>query len=224
MNDNIVVNFKTPENEILEDSELPVYFSVEQAIDELIDELNLPRLNESSQRITYILRSKKLRRTLTNNETVYSAQIPNGDTLEIIPFDNTLPSYSQDNGFSQSSEDSFNNNSNFHSGNNVGSPELPPTVPGPNTSEINVMLSVLDLNRHETVSLPINRPVGELVRLIVRNYNLPELEGFGGAQQPIIYNLQSKAMGRFLDKQKTLMQEQIPPLDRLTLHKKETPG
>lgn len=241
MSDMVVVHIKTPQNEILEDSQLPYDFSAQMIIDELIDTLELPRLDESARPISYVLRSEKQGRTLASHETVQAAQIINGDMLELQVLSTTSPHIPTDgippmppsggNNFSGNSNYSGNNNysgSNEFSGNNQfsgnqysGSGDLPPTVAMPNTSEINVVLSVMDLNRHETVSLAITRPVGDLIRQIVGNYNLPARDNLN---QMIKYKLQSKALGRFLDERMTLLEAQIPPLDRLTLHRDEIAG
>jgi hypothetical protein len=77
------------------------------------------------------------------------------------------------------------------------------------------------LNRHENVSLSAVRPVGDLIRQIIANYNLPARDHLN---QLIKYKLQSKALGRFLDERITLYDAQIPPLDRLTLHREEIAG
>lgn len=217
MSDMIAVDIKTPQNEILEGSQLPLDYSVQMIIDELIDTLELPRHDESMRPLGYILRSAQLGRALTNNESVFSAQIRNGDMLEILPLGATSANYSQE---QPAPPNPITNESGYVTGGNNNFVP-PPTVAMPNTSEINVVLSVMDLNRHETVSLSINRPVGDLIRQIVGNYNLPARDNLN---QPIKYKLQSKAMGRFLDERMTLLEAQIPPLDRLTLHREEIAG
>ncbi len=196
----VIVDIKTPENEILGDSQLPTDYNIQMVIDELIDTLELPRLNEMSQPINYVLYSSGQGRSLTLGDTIFSSGIRNGDTLELQVLNgsnHTQPPYSG------------------------GDSTLPPTVEFPNTSEINVVLSVMDLNRHETVSLSMNRPVGDLIKQIIGNYNLPSRDNLN---QLIKYKLQSKALGRFLDERTTLLEAQIPPLDRLTLHREEIAG
>jgi hypothetical protein len=96
-------------------------------------------------------------------------------------------------------------------------------VPAPptNPNEISVVLSVLDLNRTEQITLSTTRPVTELIRQIVGNYNLPPRDKFGQVNK---YRLKSKALGDFLLETTTLAQSGVPTLDRLTLHRDETAG
>lgn len=246
MSDMVVVDIKTPQNEILEDSQLPFDYSVQMIIDELVDTLELPRLDESARPINYMLRSAQQGRSLASQETVQAAQIMNGDTLELqtlnataqqIPIDgmpmgmppippgggnNYAPGgnnqYSGGNEQYSGGNEQYSGNNQYSGGNDY---DLPQTVAMPNTSEINVVLSVMDLNRHETVSLSVTRPVGDLIRQIVGNYDLPARDNLN---QMIKYKLQSKALGRFLDERMTLLEAQIPPLDRLTLHRDEIAG
>ena len=230
MSDMVAVDIKTPQNEILEGSQLPLDYSVQMIIDELIDTLELSRLDESARPIAYTLRSVHQERALANNETVQSAQIRSGDTLELQTMSATVVSLPHGGempvgippippvGGNNYVTGSNNNNYSTGGGSNF---VPPPTVAMANTSEINVVLSVMDLNRHETVSLSVTRPVGDLIRQIVGNYNLPARDNLN---QMIKYKLQSKALGRFLDERSTLLEAQIPPLDRLTLHRDEIAG
>ena len=193
MDDMVTVDIKIPTNETLKGSQLPFDYTIQMIIDELIDSLELPRLDEQSKHIQYVLRSTQQGRTFVNQENVVTAQIVNGDTLELEPLQQTVQFQTPP----------------------------PQPEPSPNSSEINVVLSVMDLNRHETVNLPAVKPVGELIRLIVGNYNLPARDNLN---QIIKYKLQSKALGRFLDERISLVEAQIPPLDRLTLHREEIAG
>ncbi|CAN5236532.1 hypothetical protein BH10ACI1_BH10ACI1_04100 [soil metagenome] len=218
MSDMVTVDIKTPHNEILEGSQLPLDYSVQMILDELIDSLGLSRLDESARPIGYILRSGQQGRALTNNETVMTAQIRNGDMLELQSMGATV-SVNGDMPLGMPPIPPQSGNNYVTGGGNNYAP--PPTVALPNTSEINVVLSVMDLNRHENVSLAITRPVGDLIKQIVANYNLPSRDNLN---QLIKYKLQSKALGRFLDERMTLLEAQIPPLDRLTLHRDEIAG
>lgn len=235
MEDMVTVDIRTPQNEILEGSYLPLEYSVQNIIDELIDNLELPRLNESAQPISYMLRSSQQGRTFGNHETVMTAQIRNGDMLELQSLSAITGNL---NGNNQQATMpmptppppppppiSGNNPNQYITGGNathqVSGAEMPPTMLMSGTSEINVVLSVMDLNRHENVSMPISRPVGDLIRQIVENYGLPARDNLN---QIIKYKLQSKALGRFLDERMTLLESQIPPLDRLTLHRDEIAG
>lgn len=213
MTDMVGVDIRTPQNEILEGSQLPLDYSVQEIIDELIDSLELSRLDEFANPVGYILRSAQQGRNLSTHETVQSANIRHGDTLELQTMEATGP------GPGASVErplppdpggQPYSTGGNHHN--------LPPTML---TAEINVVLSVMDLNRHENVSLSVTQPVGDLIKRIVANYNLPARDNLN---QLIKYKLQSKALGRFLEERTTLAEAQIPPLDRLTLHRDEIAG
>jgi uncharacterized ubiquitin-like protein YukD len=246
MNDMVTVDIKTPQNEIWEGSVLPLDFNFQMIIDELIENFELPRLDDSARPISYVLRSAQQGRVFASHETVQSAQISNGDTLELqigsaqpspgvpppIPetqhfsgnqqFSGGNQQYSgQNQQFSGNQQYSGQNQPpNYSQGGSSGG-QVPPTVYIPNAQEINVVLSVMDLNRHETVSFPVMVPIGELIRQIVTNYNLDTRDKFN---QIVKYKLQSKALGRLLDERMTLSEAQIPPLDRLTLHRDEIAG
>lgn len=235
MNDMVAVDIKTPQNEILEGSLLPLDYSIQMIIDELIDTLELSRLDEAARPLNYMLRSAQQGRILANNETVQTAQIRNGDILELQTLNATVVQLPHGDGMPQNIPQNMppippqpggGNNYATGGGNNYSTGSgnnnfVPPTMVMQNTSEINVVLSVMDLNRHETVSLAVTRPVGDLIRQIVGNYNLPARDNLN---QIIKYKLQSKALGRFLDERMTLLEAQIPPLDRLTLHRDEIAG
>ncbi|HMS41633.1 MAG TPA: hypothetical protein PKE69_15480 [Pyrinomonadaceae bacterium] len=220
MDNMILVNIKTPRNEILEGSQIPVDFSVQDIIDALIDdeELGISRFDESAQPISYMLRSMQQGRALAGNETIAMAQIRGGDTLELQMLGATSPNISQ-NHTPQNPSAGNNNHASGNNNNNYAMP--PPTGAMPIPPKINVFLGVMVLNRHETVSLSITRPIGDLIRQIVGNYSLPARDN---TNQLIKYKLQSKALGRFLDERMTLLEAQIPPLDRLTLHRDEIAG
>jgi uncharacterized ubiquitin-like protein YukD len=193
MSDMVTVDIRTPQNEILEGSQMPRDFDIQSVIDELIDTLELSRLDENSKPINYVLRSAQQNRTLSNYETIQTARINNGDILELQILDGNPSS------------------------------EPPTTAPSRsgNTTEINVVLTVLDMNRSENVSLSLTRTVGDLIRQIISNYNLPARDHLNQINK---YKLHSKAIGTFLTESSTLLESQIPPLDRLTLHREEIAG
>lgn len=232
----IVVNIKTPDNGFLDDSQLPTDYTVEQLIDELVDSLELPVVDESSKKISYALFSAAKQQFLTSHETLLSAGVRNGDTLEIRETGYSQNGYassdssSQTGNQGQSEHQQTHENQQQHQGQQqtgnsqgqyTGGYTVPPTVEFPSNSEISVVLSVMDLNRHENVSLSSIRPVGDLIKQIIVNYNLPARDH---VNQLIKYRLQSKALGRFLDERITLLEAQIPSLDRLTLHREEIAG
>lgn len=197
MSDMVMVDIHTPSNEVLERSVIPKEYSIQEVIDEVIDELQLPRFDADGGPLEYTLYSLASKAYLPPSVSV-ATSLRDGDAVRLEAKSDgrvvDLPP----------------------------SPEggIPPTI-GDNPAEITVVLVVLDLNRTEQVTLSTTRPVGELIRQIVSNYNLPPRDKLG---QIIKYRLQSKALGSFLPEATTLAQEGVPTLDRLTLHREEVAG
>lgn len=199
MSNMVVVDIHTFQNEVLAGSQIPDDYSIQEIIDELVDELGLPRLDENGSSIGYSMYSITSNKDLASNSFVRDS-IRSGDAIRLSAKSNGAMPPKRD--------------------------DLPPTrwEPPPNSvrsNEVAVILSVLDLNKSEQVMLVANRPVGELIRHIVASYDLPPRDKLG---QIIKYKLQSKALGRFLSETSTLGQEEVPMLDRLTLHREETAG
>lgn len=197
MSDMVTIDIHTPSNEVLAGSEIPSEYSVQEVIDEVIDELQLPRFDGDGGSIEYALFSISSQSYLQPSASV-AASLRSGDAVRLEAKSN---------------------------GRVVEVPPgpegmIPPTV-GNNPGEIAVVLVVLDLNRHDEVTLSTTRPVGELIRQIASNYNLPPRDKFG---QVIKYKLQSKALGSFLSETATLAQQEVPMMDRLTLHREEMAG
>lgn len=197
MSDKVTVNILTPSNDELAGTEIPGEYTIQEVIDEVIDELQLPRFDEGGAPIEYNLFSINSQSYLRLSASV-AASLSSGEAVRLEAKSNgrvvEVPS----------------------------SPEgvVPPTT-GDNSGEITVILKVLDLNREEQVTLSTTRPVSELIRQIVGSYNLPPRDPFGGG---IKYRLRSKALGTFLPEAETLMHEGVPTFDRLTLHREEIAG
>jgi uncharacterized ubiquitin-like protein YukD len=190
----LTVDIETPNGMILEGSQLPDDYTVQEVIDELVDSLDLPRTVDSGESVDYSLLVVNKNLNLTAPQVIGSAGVRTGDIIRL-----------------QASREI-----------NSAASNLPPTVLNPQQSdEISVFLSVLDLNRHETINLSATRSVGDLIRQIIQNYDLPARDKLG---QPIKYKLQSKALGKFLEESTTLIAAHVPVLDRLTLHREEIAG
>jgi len=197
MSNTITVDIHTPLNEVLTGSQVPEDYIIQDVIDELVDELELPRFGEDRAPIEYALYSLKANAYLTPTVTVSSA-LQSGEAIRL------------------------------EAKSNGQAVNIPPTLrgemPAPvdeNLNEISVVLSVLDLNQTDQISLSTTRPVGELIRQIVSKYNLPPRDKLGQINK---YKLKSKALGSFLLETSTLGQEGVPTLDRLTLHRDEIAG
>jgi hypothetical protein len=197
MSNPITLDIHTPLNDVLANSQIPDDYRIQEVVDELVDELQLPRFGNDRAPIEYALYSVTANTYLDPQSTVGNS-LHNGDTIRLE---------------ARSNGKAYN---------------IPPTTPaimptpvGDNTKEIPLVLSVLDLNRTEQITLTTNRPISELIRQIVTNYDLPPRDKLGQINK---YKLKSKALGKFLLETSTLAQEGVPTLDRLTLHREEIAG
>lgn len=192
----LIVNIETPNGLMFEGTQIPVDYTVQQLIDELVDSgsLELPRIADDGAKIKYSLYAVDQNVELIPQQLLGDAGLKNGDNLRLVA---------------------------SHKIDAAERPAMPQNQQATNPEEIRVVLSVLDVNRHETTELSATRPVGELIRQIVQNYDLPARDKLG---QPIKYKLQSKALARILEESTTLREADIPTLDRLTLQREEIAG
>lgn len=197
----ITVNINTPFNESHENSQIPDDYRIQDVIDELIDEWELPRSDAEGATIEYSLYSSAFEAPLTSSDKVGDV-LRSGDTIRIGAESNGKVveiSPSQGGAIPSTVDDSLD--------------------------VISVFLSVLDINRTEQVSLPTNVPVGELIKQIAGNYKLPPRDKQGDL---IKYRLKSKTLGGgkegFLLETMTLGQAGVPSLDTLTLHRRYDAG
>ena len=168
----------------------------EEVIAELLDELGHPRMTEDGQVIEYLLVVVNRNVVLRTGESLGAGGVVTGDFVRLTP-----------------------------------SRQMPPPPPRKskeyNTSkislptEIDVLLSVLDLNRCEPVSLPLDREVADIIRQISVGYRLQSRDSL---RELITYRIESKSLGRFLGPTETLSSAGIPRMDRLTLHREEVAG
>ena len=189
----ITINIQTPGNMTLENTVIPAEYLTEHVVSELIDELNLPRMTEDGQPVEYVLFSLSHRSTLPQGKTLVASGIQNGDTIKLV-----------------SSHDV-----------EINDPGKFAAVETADEGFIDVILSVLDINKSERVALELDREIGDVIRQIIHTYSLPARGKF---DELITYHLTSKAMGSRLDRSKTLRQEGIPHLDRLTVTREEVAG
>jgi hypothetical protein len=190
----LVINIQTPGNMTLENTVIPGDYPNEQVISELIDELNLPRMTENGQPVEYVLFSVSHRATLPQGKSLHDSGIQNGDTIKLVSsHDVEIDGTGRFSSTGQQADDGF----------------------------IDVILSVLDINKSERVALELDREIGDVLRQVVHTYNLPQRGKF---DELLTYHITSKAMGTRLDRSKTLRQEKIPHLDRLTVTREEVAG
>ena len=155
MSSSVIVNIEAPNSMFLEGAELPDDYTVDEVINDLIDNLDLPRVSDMGAPVDYVLYFVNRQQNLMPYQTVATAGIRDGDLLRLkAPPGLYVP---------------------------PAPVSVPPTMPPTNLppDEWLVVLSVLDINKHDTVSLPLGRSVGELIRQIVQNYKLPARDKFG---------------------------------------------
>ncbi|HEY6802066.1 MAG TPA: hypothetical protein VI306_00680 [Pyrinomonadaceae bacterium] len=189
----LTINIQTPGNMTLENTVIPGDYLNDQVISELIDELNLPRMTEDGQPVEYVLYSPSLENTLPPGKTLVASGVQTGDTIRLVSSHNVVTDSTD--GFRQET--------------------------GADEGFIDVILSVLDINKSERVALELDREIGDVIRQIAHTYSLPARGKF---DELLTYHVMSKAMGTKLDRAKTLRQEGIPHLDRLTVTREEVAG
>lgn len=188
----LIINIQTPGNMTLENTVIPGDYLNEHVISELIDELSLPRMTEDGQPVEYVLFSLSQRGTLPQGLSLVASGVRNGDTIKLVSSHDV-----QIDGAGKFEESQVDD------------------------GFIDVILSVLDINKSERVALELDREIGDVLRQVAHTYNLPARGKF---DELLTYHITSKAMGVRLDRSKTLRQEKIPHLDRLTVTREEIAG
>jgi hypothetical protein len=189
----LIINIQTPGNMTLENTVIPGDYLNEHVISELIDELSLPRMTENGQPVEYVLFSVSHRAALPHGKSLIASGVQNGDTVKLVSSHDV-----ESDGTGRFTDESQ-----------------------ADEGFIDVILSVLDINKSERVALELDREIGDVLRQVVHTYSLPARGKF---DELLTYHLTSKAMGTRLDRAKTLRQEKIPHLDRLTVTREEIAG
>lgn len=189
----LTINIQTPGNMTLENTVIPEDYLNEHVISELIDELSLPRMTEDGQPVEYVLFSLSHRATLPQGKSLLASGVQNGDTVKLVSSHDVETEDAGKFARVEKSDDGF----------------------------IDVILSVLDINKSERVALELDREIGDVIRQVAHTYSLPARGKF---DELVTYHITSKAMGSRLDRSKTLRQEGIPHLDRLTVTREEVAG
>jgi len=177
----------------LENTVIPEDYLNEHVISELIDELSLPRMTEDGQPVEYVLFSLSHRATLPQGKSLAASGVQNGDTVRLVSSHDVETEDAGKFSRVEKTDDGF----------------------------IDVILSVLDINKSERVALELDREIGDVIRQVAHTYSLPARGKF---DELVTYHLTSKALGSRLDRSKTLRQEGIPHLDRLTVTREEVAG
>jgi hypothetical protein len=188
----LIINIQTPGNMTLENTVIPGDYLNEHVISELIDELSLPRMTENGQPVEYVLFSVNQRAKLPEGKSLAGSGVQNGDTVKLVS---------------------------SHDVEVDGAGRFEPEQA--DEGFIDVILSVLDINKSERVALELDREIGDVIRQVAHTYSLPARGKF---DELVTYHITSKALGTRLDRSKTLRQEKIPHLDRLTVTREEVAG
>ncbi len=188
------VTLVTPNGMSLPNTELPDDMTVESVLGELKESLNLPAVNENNDRIIYSLTIDNQKRVLLAEQTLRECGIEDGDTLRMI---------------SSSPAPRANEN--------APAPVLPTTTTR-SAGQVEVLLSVIDLNKAEMVELSTTRRVGDLIEDLIGKYPKLLQNGKSG------YRLTSKYLGRYLLSEETLGGAGVPGRDRLSLQREEIAG
>ncbi len=189
----LIINIQTPGNMTLENTVIPGDYLNEHVISELIDELSLPRMTENGQPVEYVLFSVSHKAKLPPGKSLHASGVQNGDTVKLV----------------SSHDVEVDGAGRFADSGQI------------DEGFIDVVLSVLDINKSERVALELDREIGDIIRQVAHTYNLPSRGKF---DELVTYHITSKAMGKRLDRSKTLRDEKIQHLDRLTVTREEVAG
>ncbi|MBI1353550.1 MAG: hypothetical protein GC160_04335 [Acidobacteria bacterium] len=192
----ININLETPSGMLLENTEIPLDYTVSQIVNDMADYLELPRF-ANGRTVEYRLSWVERGEDLSPAATLTDAGVPNGVRLKLI---SSAPAEPHQNGKT--------------------APPLPRKSEA-SEKEIEVVMSVLDLNKTEPVTLSLDQKVEDLIRMIAKQHRLPDRDGLDA---PILYRLKSKAIGRQLRPGETLREAGVPRHDRLSLLREEIAG
>ena len=190
-----IVDLITPKGVVLEKTEIPQEYTVYQIVDDLIDSLNLPRF-ASEKTVDYSLLWVNQNLTLSPQQTLSDVGITNGDQLRLtssVAVDEPVDA-------------------------KEAIPEPPPSS-GERTIE--VVLSVLDLNRETKESFDLDLKVEDAIKIIAKKYNLPARDELDVSAT---YYIKSKALGRVLGQSETLRSARVPNMDRVSVLRQEIAG
>jgi hypothetical protein len=191
----IRVNIETPGQTLL-DCMVPSDHTPENIISDLLEEMYLPHTGQGGRTISYSLLHVNSDLILPADLALAAAGVRDGDTLRAVRFKRIILGETR-----------------------AVRPRR--ILLGERRGEVDVVLTVLDLNRVELIRLPLRATAAGVIRQILVDYNLPARDALG---QTIKYRLMSKAWGRSIGDSETLHQAGIPALDRLTVHREEVAG
>ena len=192
------IDLETPSGMVLENTAIPREYTARQVVQELIESLNLPHFVDE-RRVEYSLLWTNQNTTLESGLTLSEAGVASGDRLKLVssvPLTGSGPEV-------------------------MGGPG-PGSIPGKTDGqEVEVILSVLDLNKSNTELLNRDTRIDDLIRYISKTYKLPDRDEF---KSEATYYIKSKALGRVLGPKETLRSADVPNYDRLSILRQEVAG
>lgn len=192
----INVTLIAPDGTDMPNSEVPGDFTADQVINEMVDQLNLPWVDQDNRSINYYLEWVNQGITLQLGRPLFDLGIRSGDTIAL----------------------KANSAVSKGNGSMVNPLMPPPDKPG----QVTVNLNVLDVNKIDQTILNTSYTISEILNQVISDYNLltfnPKLK------QAYTYKIGSKALGRYLHLGETLGGADVPSGDTLTVYREEIAG
>jgi hypothetical protein len=180
---------------MLRNAKFPDHCTTEQVIALLVRHVGMTLVDEAdAQRITYSLVKDKTGVALRRDATLRESGVRDGDVLHLF------------------------------SARPVETPqEMPalPFAPKPDDSEVRVHLTVMDSPKPHPTRLPLDTPVGDLLRQLIKEHKVLERDRFSRSGN---FRLSNEGTARLLASDRTLRQEGVMHEDHIKLLKDEAPG
>jgi len=189
------IDLVTPQGMVLEGTAIPNEYTVEEIVQELIENLGLPRF-DSGRNVDYSLVWVNQNLTLTARQTLTDVGVSPGDRLKLV---SSAPIQ----------QPALDNN-----------PPIPLQVSDTEGS-VEVVLSVLDLNKSTAETFDLDVKVEDLIKIIAKKHRLPDRDELNVAAT---YYVKSKFLGRVLGPSETLRAAGVPKHDRLSVLRAEVAG
>ena len=193
----ITVTLITPDGTELPASEIPADYTVEQVISDMVDQLELPWVDQGNNAINYYLEWVDQKTWLPMGRPLMELGLKNGDTIA-LKANVAIPKPPE--------------------GHKVNPIDPPSDAPG----QVTVNLNVLDVNKIDRATLNKSQTVSEILNQVISDYELltfnPKL------RQAYTYKLGSKALGRYFNLGETLGGADVPSGDTLTVYREEIAG
>ena len=195
----IRVDLVTPSGMILQGTILPGELLVVEAIDALVKELQLPEVSRTGRLINYRLELPKVG-PCPPGATLKEAGVSDGDRLHLVAV--------QKAGRRAASAA-------------IAPPSAKRSQPHPGQGGLEVSFVIADRNTEGTGVYEPVMTAGDVIRRLMSEIGLPARDEI---DEPVVYRVESRSLGRFLADRETLFEAGVPPGDRLVIHKQEHAG